>query len=132
MKNYVYPENGKFIYKNGNSYQIIKQYRKNGKMIQKYYGSFTDYNKAILHRDKLLKHDWDDSMVYKNPMKYITKHGKCYQIQYKGKHYGTYTNITDAIHERDLLINNDWHLEKVCELVDDTITGTAMFLGVKL
>lgn len=132
MKKYVFPDNGKYIYKRKNgSYQIIKQYRKNGKIIQKYFGSFLDYNEAIKHRDKCIAGNWDESLKYENPMKHITRNSKGWQIQrdYKGKHYyyGTFSNIIDAMNERDLLIANDWDLEKVVELTDDTIDGNSIF-----
>lgn len=133
MKKYVFPDNGKYIYKrkNGN-YQIIKKYRKNGKMIHKFFGTFSDYNEAIIHRDKCIEGDWDESLKYENPMKHITRNHKGWQIQrdYKGKHYyyGTFSNIIDAMNERDLLIANDWDLDKVVELTDDTIDGEQIFL----
>lgn len=133
MKKYVFPDNGKYIYKrkNGN-YQIIKKYRKNGKMIHKFFGTFSDYNEAIIHRDKCIAGNWDESLKYENPMKHITRNHKGWQIQrdYKGKHYyyGTFSNIIDAMNERDLLIANDWDLEKVVELTDDTIDGEQIFL----
>ena len=133
MKKYVFPDNDKYIYKRKNgSYQIIKQYRKDGKIIQKYFGTFTDYNEAIIHRDKCIVDNWDDSLKYENPMKHITRNHKGWQIQrdYKGKHYyyGTFRNIIDAMNERDLLIANDWDLDKVVELTDDTIDGEQIFL----
>ncbi len=127
MKKYEFPENGKFIYKHGNSYQVIKQYRINGKMKQKHFGSFKDYNEAIKHRDKCVKGNWSDDLRYVNPMRYITKNGKHWQIQHKGEYYGTFRNLTDAMAERDLLIENGWDLFKTIEN-DDSYDGTSIFL----
>ena len=132
MKRYEFPDNGKYIYKrkNGN-YQIIKKYRKNGKMIHKFFGSFSDYNDAIIHRDKCIEGNWDESLKYENPMKHITKNGKGWQIQrdHRGKHYyfGTFSNLIDAMNERDLLVKYDWDVEKICECHDETIEGTSVF-----
>ena len=132
MKKYVYPDNGKYIYKrkNGN-YTIIKKYKKNGKRIEKFFGTFKDYNDAIRHRDKCVAGNWDESLKYENPMKHITKNHKGWQIQrdYNGKHeyYGTFSNIIDAMNERDLLMAYDWDLEKVVELADDRIEGKSIF-----
>ena len=132
MKKYVYPDNGKFIYKHGNSYHIIKKSRVNGKMKQKHYGSFKDYNEAIRYRDKCVANNWDIPK-YENPMKHITRNGKGWQIQRdcNGKHeyYGQFSNLTDAMNERDLLVANDWDIEKVCELTDDTINGVSLMRG---
>ena len=126
MKKYVWPDNGKYIYKHGNSYQIIKQFRVNGKMKQKYYGSFTDYNEAIKYRDKCVENNWNIPK-YENPMKHITRNGKGWQIQrdYNSKHeyYGQFSNLLDAMNERDLLIKYKWDLDKVCELADERVNG---------
>lgn len=126
MKKYVFPDNGKFIYRRGNSYKVIKKRRVNGKMKEKHFGSFRDYNEAIRYRDKCVENNWD-MPKYENPMKHITRNGKGWQIQrdYNGKHeyYGTFSNIIDAMNERDLLIAYDWDLEKVVALADDRINN---------
>ena len=130
MKRYVYPDNGKFIYKTkSGSYHILKKKRVDGKIITKFYGAFKDYNDAILHRDKCVEGNWDMSLVYSNPMKFIQKRGKRYHIQRRGKFYGAYSNVIDAMNERDLLEANDWDLDKVCELTDDRISEVVVMMN---
>lgn len=128
MKRYKFPDNGKFIYKTkSGSYHILKKKRVDGKIITKFYGAFKDYNDAIQHRDKCVEGNWDMSLVYSNPMKFIQKRGKSYHIQRRGKFYGAYSNVIDAMNERDLLVKYDWDIEKICECHDETIEGTSVF-----
>ena len=128
MKRYEFPDNGKYIYKTKTgSYHILKKWRIGGKIITKFYGAFKDYNEAIIHRDKCVAGNWDESLVYSNPMKFIQKRGKSYHIQRRGKFYGAYTNMIDAMNERDLLVKYDWNVEIICECHDETIEGTSVF-----
>ena len=132
MKEYIYPDNGKYITKVGNSYRIRKQYLKNNKTIQLFFGTFYDYNEAIIYRDECIKQNWDKSLMLRQhpvDLKYISKKNGAWRIQYKREHFGQYSNLIDAINERDLLIANNWDLEKVCECTDDRIAGETVYLG---
>ena len=131
MKRYKFPDNGKYIYKTPcSTYQVVNTKLKQER---KYFGTFKDYNDAIRHRDKCIANNWDESLVYQSPTKFITKKGNGWQIQKtingKKEYFGRFRNLLDAMNERDLLVANDWDVEKVCELTDDTINGISLMKG---
>jgi len=125
-----------------NHYQIIKEYRVNGKRITNHFGSFKDLNQAKEYRDKCIENNWDKQLMPKNnpttinPLKYITKTpAGNYRIQ-KWENgnsicYGTYTTLFDAMQERDLLIKYNWDYDAVCN-IDETIVGMPIFKGRRM
>ena len=136
MTEYTYPENGKYITEVGDSYKLRKQYLKNGKNIQLYFGTFHDYNEAINYRDKCVRENWDESLILRkhNPdMKYIkkTRNGRYTinkRINGKMTHFNTFTNLIDAINERDLLIKYNWDYDLLCEH-DERLCGVTIING---
>lgn len=53
-----------------------------------------------------------DKLFYR----YINKHGKGYQVRYKGEHYGWYPDLPTALFDRDRLEQCDWDMAVFVEL----------------
>jgi len=136
-KRFKHPNRNIYEDKKFGTYRIKKQFIIDGKIVNKYYGSFKYLNQAREYRDLCIEKNWDDSLLISNnptannPLKYIhkTRNGN-YAISktdgYKSNWYGVYPTLIDAIKERDLLIECDWDYDALCN-VDERICDITVF-----
>ncbi|MBQ6220100.1 MAG: hypothetical protein IJH63_10185 [Methanobrevibacter sp.] len=123
----------KFIQKIGDKYKVEKCFGNHESNNRKRYsyGTFDTLGEAILHRDKCIKNNWDESLRPDNHLKYIQQKRGKYWIIKDEVIYGMFDNVDDAILERDLLIQTDFDWDALCEGIDETINGEIGYLQGK-
>lgn len=124
----------KFIVEYKGKFKVEKAFGNNSKGERKRYsyGTFDTLEEAMLHRDKCIKSNWDESLRPYNPRKYIQKKKGRYWIIKDNVSYGIFDNLEDALYERELLIKCDWSYDAL-ESIDETRgKGIEWLTNVKL
>lgn len=114
----------KYIQKNTANHWTIKKYL-DKKWVT--FGTFHSLREAMDYRDYLQEHNWDTSLIYKNPMRFIYLRRGKYEVQVNasGKriYVGRFNTLEDAQYERDAFLKAGGDFDVYFECTDDTIDG---------